>query len=69
MGEEMINFDWLGPFVLPFVFFMLICGGIGWFIGAVVFADSGVEIIQKQAIENNCAQYNPTSGNFEWVKK
>jgi flagellar basal body-associated protein FliL len=28
-----------------------------------------VENIKKQAIENNCAQYNPTTGNFEWIKK
>jgi hypothetical protein len=65
----MINFDWFGPFVLPIVFFVFGCVAIGWFIGAVMFADSGVEIIQKEAIENQCAQYNPTNGKFEWVKK
>jgi hypothetical protein len=27
------------------------------------------ENIKKQAIENNCAQYNPTTGEFEWIKK
>ena len=25
--------------------------------------------IQKQAIEQGCAQHNPKTGNFEWVKK
>lgn len=65
----MNNFDWFGPFVLPSVFLLFGCLTIGWFIDAIVFADSGVEIIQKQAIEHNFAQYNPTTGDFEWIKK
>jgi phage-related minor tail protein len=28
-----------------------------------------IETVKKQAIENNCAQYNSTTGEFEWIKK
>jgi hypothetical protein len=28
----------------------------------------GSSIIKKEAIEHECAQYNPKTGDFEWVK-
>lgn len=40
-------------------------------IAIALFIDKkeSIEIIKKQAIENNCARYNPTTGEFEWIKK
>jgi hypothetical protein len=64
----MNNFGDFNLFV-PVLAIAVPCLALGFFIGSVMFADSGVGIIQKQAIENNCAQYNPTNGTFEWIKK
>lgn len=49
----------------------LIIGGlIVWFsIGTVLVSDNITTTeLKKQAIENNCAQYNSTTGKFEWIK-
>ena len=29
----------------------------------------GVTQTQKEAIEQGCAQYNPTTASFEWIEK
>ena len=74
MGEEMNNISggWFGPFIVPIIFFVLFFGIIGYLIGALLFSNDGeatIESFKKQAIENSCAQYNPSTGIFEWVKK
>lgn len=50
----------------------LIIGGsiVGFVVGTVLFSNNITnDDLKKQAIENNCAQYNPTTGKFEWIKK
>ena len=39
------------------------------FIGYSEGAKSLRHAIQQQAIEHNAAQHNPTTGEFEWLKK
>ena len=55
------------PFIVPIVSFVL---WIGIYASVLLFLYDGVTIesFKKQAVENNCAQYNPTNGNFEWIK-
>lgn len=39
-----------------------------WFyIGHLQGKNRGTQYAQEQAIEHNCAQYNPTTGDFEWI--
>lgn len=57
------------PFIVPIVSFVL---WIGIYASVLLFSNSGevaLESFKKQAIENNCAQYNPINGDFEWIKK
>lgn len=42
---------------------------IGIILGLLVADVLGKSNYQPQAIENNCAQYNSTTGEFEWIKK
>ena len=62
----MNNLDLSGSLIVPIVFFVICCSAIGFLIGFIAFSDG---ITKKEAIENNCAQYNPTNGNFEWIKR
>ncbi len=67
-----ISGGWFGPFIVPIVASVLFFGIIGYLIGALLFSNSdkeSMDVFKKQAIENNCAQYNPTNGDFEWIKK
>jgi hypothetical protein len=65
----MNGFDLSGELLVPAVIFIFCWVAFGFFLGSVVFKNNGEEIMRQQAIENNCAQYNPTNGTFEWVKK
>jgi hypothetical protein len=51
---------------LLFIYF-----GIGWIIGDIIHSNNNEldRNFEKQAIENNCAQHNPITGEFEWIKK
>jgi hypothetical protein len=55
--------------VTPILALTFSCVAFGFLIGALVYKNNNDETIKKQAIENQCAQYNSTSGEFEWIKK
>lgn len=62
--------DGFAFFIMPIVFLIIGCGVLGVFVSALLFSSAGEETIEsfkKQAIENNCGQYNPTNGKFEWI--
>ena len=40
----------------------------GSFVSSCTFTASE-KIFQSEAIENGAAQYNPQTGEFEWIKK
>ena len=61
----MNGFD-MGGYLLLFT---ASCIAFGFFVGSIVFKNDGEDTIKKQAIENSCAQYNPSTGIFEWVEK
>jgi len=63
------DWDWFGSFMIPIIFLVLGYVGFGFYMGGLYFSNTGVETFKKQAIENSCAQYNPTNGNFEWIKR
>jgi hypothetical protein len=69
MDEEMKDVDLEGKFFIPLVFLMIVSIGFGFAMGGLAFKDNVKEIIQKEAIENQCGQYNPITGNFEWIKR
>ena len=48
---------------------VIACIVFGFCVGGLVFRYDGKDTIKKQAIENSCAQYNPSTGVFEWVKR
>jgi uncharacterized protein YneF (UPF0154 family) len=60
-------FDLKGTLLIQAGLFIFVGVLIGVFIGGLAFKDNVKEIIQKEAIENQCGQYNPTTGNFEWI--
>lgn len=60
------DWSWLWPMVLAAVGCMV----ISLLIASFMFAsNSEVEIFKKEAIQHECAQYNPVNGQFEWLKK
>lgn len=61
----MFNFN----IFIPILALSLPCVVLGFFIGVMVYKNNGDETMKQQAIENSCAQYNPTTGQFEWLKK
>lgn len=56
---------------------LFIAGGlVGFFIGILLgFLAGGIvlktdlEDLKKQAIDNNAAQHNPKTGEFEWINQ
>lgn len=44
--------------------------GFGWgiLVGASFMHHARTDQYQSKAIEHNCAEYNPSSGKFEWRK-
>jgi hypothetical protein len=51
-----------------FMLFLLITAA-GMFISFMAGGAISTKGHQKTAIENNCAQYNSQTGDFEWVVK
>lgn len=51
--------------IIGFVLLIVLVIVVGGFFSGNITTDD----FKKQAIENNCAQYNPTTGKFEWIKK
>ena len=41
---------------------------MGMFIGDSVFSGDDIDSFKSEAIEHRCAQYNPNTGEFEWLK-
>jgi len=62
----------MNNFYLPDCLSVIAITIVGFVLGQLVgelILDDVKEKYQKPAIENNCAQYNPTTGNFEWTKR
>lgn len=49
--------------ILISAFFLL-----GVLLGFVIGVDTGVERGEEYAAKTSCAQYNPTTGKFEWLE-
>ena len=42
---------------------------VGGLFTGVIIAGAYEKHIQRVAIENDCGRFNPTTGEFEWLKK
>lgn len=58
MYEDILN--WLTP---------AMCLLIGIGIGGCIEEHCSIVQLEKAAIQHNAAQYNPTTGKFEWLDK
>lgn len=50
------------------VMVIIICTFIFWILAIGLIGVKSV-ITKEEAIKNNCAQYNPITAEFEWIKK
>lgn len=68
--EDCFENSEVGRFVMSEFVYGMFAGAAVLFIFLSVLAVGNIppDFTVKKAIEHNCAQYNPQTGNFEWRK-